>query len=66
MSPAERPLDDFPGVPKDKPCQGPRFSDPHRSSLDNPLQWWRYTPGASWKHPEGRQHLRGRADHPVA
>ncbi len=34
--------------------------------LDNPLQWWRYTPGASWKHPEGPgSSIRDRADHPV-
>jgi formylglycine-generating enzyme required for sulfatase activity len=34
--------------------------------LDNPLQWWRYTPGANWKHPAGPgSDLQGLADHPV-
>src|SRR5207249_5746527 len=34
--------------------------------LDNPLQWWRYTPGANWKHPEGPgSSLKERTDHPV-
>ena len=34
--------------------------------LDNPLQWWRYTPGASWKRPEGpRASISGREQHPV-
>ena len=25
--------------------------------LDNPLQWWRYVPGASWRHPDGPDSL---------
>ena len=34
--------------------------------LDNPLRWWRYTPGANWRHPEGPgSDTRDRADHPV-
>ena len=67
---AERELDpgDYPGVPKDKLVPGSGVfrptSEPVR--LDNPLQWWRYTPGANWKHPEGPgSSLRGREDHPV-
>ncbi|MCX7422501.1 MAG: formylglycine-generating enzyme family protein [Planctomycetia bacterium] len=29
-------------------------------------QWWRWTPGANWKHPEGPEsNLDGRDDHPV-
>ena len=29
-------------------------------------QWWRWTPGANWKHPEGPDsNLDGREDHPV-
>ena len=67
---AERPLDpkDFPGVPKDKLVSGSAVFTPTAQPvpLDNPLQWWRYTPGASWKHPEGPgSHVRDRADHPV-
>jgi formylglycine-generating enzyme required for sulfatase activity len=67
---AERQLDprDFPGVPRDKLVPGSAVF--HATSepvpLDNPLQWWRYTPGASWSHPEGTgSSIRDRADHPV-
>src|SRR5687768_7279608 len=67
---AERPLDpkDFPGVPKDKLLPGSAVFTPTLQPvpLDNHLQWWRYTPGASWKRPEGPgSHVRDRADHPV-
>lgn len=34
--------------------------------LDDFTQWWRWTPGASWKHPEGPgSSLAGRENHPV-
>jgi formylglycine-generating enzyme required for sulfatase activity len=34
--------------------------------LDNPGNWWRWTPGASWKQPEGPgSDLNGRENHPV-
>jgi formylglycine-generating enzyme required for sulfatase activity len=34
--------------------------------LDDATQWWRYVPGACWKHPEGPDsHLDDRTDHPV-
>jgi formylglycine-generating enzyme required for sulfatase activity len=67
---AERPLNpgDFPGVPKDMLVPGSAVFTPTSRPvpLDNPLQWWRYTPGASWKHPEGKgSHIRDRGDHPV-
>lgn len=67
---AERPLDprDFPGVPADKLVPGSAVFRPTASPvpLDNPLQWWRYTPGANWKHPEGPgSSVKDRADHPV-
>jgi sulfatase modifying factor 1 len=67
---AERPLDpkDFPGVPKDKLLPGSAVFAPTSQPvpLDNPLRWWRYTPGASWKHPEGPgSDVRDRADHPA-
>ena len=67
---AERPLDpkDYPGVPRDKLVPGSAVFVPTSAPvpLDNPLQWWRYTPGANWKHPEGpSSSLRERADHPV-
>lgn len=34
--------------------------------LDDEKQWWRWVPGACWKHPEGPgSGLAGRDDHPV-
>jgi formylglycine-generating enzyme required for sulfatase activity len=34
--------------------------------LDNHLQWWRYVPGADWRHPEGPEStIKGRENHPV-
>ena len=67
---AERPLNakDFPGVPKEMLVPGSAvFTATSRPvPLDNPLQWWRYTPGANWKHPEGPgSDIRQRLDHPV-
>lgn len=67
---AERPLDpkDFPGVPADKLVAGAAvFVRPSMDvPLDNPLRWWQYVPGASWKHPEGPDStITDRGDHPV-
>jgi formylglycine-generating enzyme required for sulfatase activity len=67
---AERKLDpaDYPGVPADKLVPGSAVFQPTSEPvpLHNPLRWWKYTPGASWKQPEGPgTSLRGRADHPV-
>lgn len=34
--------------------------------LNDFRQWWKWTPGANWKHPEGPESdLKGREDHPV-
>jgi sulfatase modifying factor 1 len=34
--------------------------------LDDPRGWWRWVPGACWKHPEGPgSSIAGREDHPV-
>lgn len=36
------------------------------SNLDDVSQWWAWTPGASWRHPEGpASTLDGRWNHPV-
>ncbi|WP_228467038.1 formylglycine-generating enzyme family protein [Adhaeribacter swui] len=55
---AERALDpaDYPGVPVDKLVPGSAvFSAPAQAvSLDNPLQWWQYVPGANWFQPQGQ------------
>lgn len=67
---AERPLDpaQYPGArPRDlKPgglvfrmTKGPVPTDDYR-------QWWAWTPGACWRHPEGRgSGIQSRPDHPV-
>jgi len=67
---AERALraEDYPGVPADKLVPGSAvFSPPGKKvSLDDPLQWWQYVPGASWKHPRGRNsNITERANLPV-
>src|SRR5678815_1653106 len=55
---AERPPDpkDFPGAPPEMLVPGSAVFTPpgHDVSLENPLEWWRYVKGASWKHPEGQ------------
>ncbi len=59
---------DFPGVPLDKLVAGSAIFNPPKQAvpLDNAYVWWRYQPGASWKHPEGpKSNFKGRADHPV-
>jgi formylglycine-generating enzyme required for sulfatase activity len=59
---------DYPGVPPDKLVAGSVvFTPPGREiPLDNPYAWWRYVPGADWRHPEGPgSSLRGRETHPV-
>jgi formylglycine-generating enzyme len=67
---AERPPDpkDFPGAdPKMLvPGSGVFIQPAQDVPLNNQLQWWRYVPGANWRHPEGPgSTIRGRADHPV-
>ncbi len=38
----------------------------HPVGFGDPSVWWRWTPGASWRHPEGPSStLAGREDHPV-
>jgi sulfatase modifying factor 1 len=65
---AERKPDPIPGVPAEALVPGAVvFAKPSGPvSLDDPSAWWRYVPGASWKHPEGPgSDLRGRENHPV-
>ncbi|HEY8460023.1 MAG TPA: SUMF1/EgtB/PvdO family nonheme iron enzyme, partial [Blastocatellia bacterium] len=69
---AERQPDpkDFPGVNPAMLAPGSAcFTAPDaagRASLDDYLQWWRYVPGANWRHPEGPSStINGREDHPV-
>jgi sulfatase modifying factor 1 len=39
---------------------------PSAVNLNNFIQWWRYEPGADWKHPEGPQStIKGKEKYPV-
>jgi sulfatase modifying factor 1 len=57
-----------PGVPADLLVPGAVVftRPPGPVSLNDPSQWWRYVPGACWKHPEGPgSDLKGLENHPV-
>ena len=67
---AERPLDpaEFPGAPPENLVAGSIVFTPTAGPVDlrHLSQWWTWTPGASWHHPEGPQNdLAGRDQHPV-
>jgi formylglycine-generating enzyme required for sulfatase activity len=60
--------EDFPGAPPEALVAGSAcFTPPsQRIPLDNPLAWWEYRKGASWRAPEGPgSSLKGREDHPA-
>jgi formylglycine-generating enzyme required for sulfatase activity len=59
---------DFPGVPPERLVPGSLVFTPPvgEVSLENPLAWWRYVPGADWRHPEGLEStIEGKENHPV-
>jgi formylglycine-generating enzyme len=59
---------DYPGVDPSKLVAGSAVFIPPANdvTLDDATRWWRYVPGASWKHPEGPgSTIEGREDHPV-
>jgi len=67
---AERPLDpaDFPGAPAENLVPGSMVftRTPGPVDLRHLSQWWTWTPGASWRHPEGpASDVADRGDHPV-
>jgi formylglycine-generating enzyme len=67
---AERPLDpsDYPGAPAENLVPGSMVFTPTAGPVDlrHLSQWWRWAPGASWRHPEGPgSDVDGRQDHPV-
>ena len=67
---AERPLDpaDYPGAPPENLVAGSLVftMTPGPVDLRHLSQWWTWTPGASWHHPEGpRSTIGDRGDHPV-
>src|SRR4051794_7995857 len=67
---AERPLDpaDFPGAPEENLQPGSMVFTQTSGPVDlrHLSLWWTWTPGASWRHPEGpRSSVAERQDHPV-
>lgn len=67
---AERPLDpaDYPGAPVANLQPGSMVFTPTDRPVDlrHLSQWWTWTPGASWHHPEGPgSSIRRLPDHPV-
>jgi formylglycine-generating enzyme len=67
---AERPLDPaaFPGAPPENLAPGSLVFTRTAGPVDlrHLSQWWTWTPGACWRHPEGPESsLDGREDHPV-
>lgn len=67
---AERPINpaDFPGVPIEDLVPGSGVFTPTAEPVnyDNPLLWWRYIPGASWRNPKGPQSsVSGRPNDPA-
>jgi formylglycine-generating enzyme len=67
---AERPLDpaDFPGAPPENLVPGSLVFQRTRGPVDlrHINQWWTWTPGASWRAPEGPgSGLAGCQEHPV-
>ena len=67
---AERKPDakDFPGAPPEMLVPGSVCFNPPADavSLENHYIWWKWTPGANWRHPEGPgSNIGGREKHPV-
>jgi formylglycine-generating enzyme required for sulfatase activity len=67
---AERAADPklYPGAPPEMLKPGaPVFTPPSGPvPLNNLLNWWRWQPGADWRHPEGPgSNIQGRENHPV-
>jgi len=59
---------DFPGAPAEMLVAGSAVFTPpgERVDLRNALQWWRYVPGADWRHPGGAgSSIDGRSQFPV-
>jgi len=59
---------DFPDAPAELLVPGSIVFTPpsEKVPLDNHLAWWRYVPGANWRHPEGPDSsIQGRENHPV-
>jgi len=60
--------EEFPGAPPENLLAGSTVFTPTKNTvaLDNYYQWWRYQPGANWRHPEGPQStIKGKEKYPV-
>jgi formylglycine-generating enzyme required for sulfatase activity len=67
---AERGLDpkDYPGMPPELLVPGSMvfFVPEQLANMADVGQWWRYVPGADWRHPTGLgSSIEGKDDHPV-
>lgn len=59
---------DYPGAIAERlvPASVVFHQPKHRVDLRNVHNWWRYVPGADWRHPRGPQSsIHGMGDHPV-
>lgn len=59
---------DFPGAPAENLVPGSVVFTPPDTKvpLDDHFVWWRYVPGASWRHPNGPESdLKGKEKNPV-
>lgn len=60
--------EEFPAASEEDLITGSVVFTPTSSAvnLNNFLQWWRYEPGADWRHPEGPQStIKGKENYPV-
>lgn len=60
--------EDFPEAPPENLVPGSIVFTPpsHPVSKDDYLQWWRFQPGAQWRHPEGPgSSIEGKGHYPV-
>jgi formylglycine-generating enzyme required for sulfatase activity len=59
---------DFPNAPPENLVAGSLVFTPpaHPVELNDDSQWWRYVPGANWRHPDGpKSGIAGKDDYPV-
>jgi formylglycine-generating enzyme required for sulfatase activity len=60
--------EDFPGAPPENLVAGSTVFTPTAAAvpLDSHYRWWRYQPGANWRHPDGpSSDWQTRRQHPV-
>jgi formylglycine-generating enzyme len=60
--------EEFPDAPEENLVAGSTVFTPTKEEvpLNDYFQWWRYEPGADWRHPEGpKSNIKGREKYPV-